>query len=305
MSVRVVASVALLVVAIAGCGGTNADPPDAQPGGQPASTTAPASTLDVSAVTVAETTTTESATTSAPSTTAPPESTTTAAPESTTTAAPATTRAGVEDLPSGWYCRDLVAARYSYAEAVAYWISEGSPDRMDADLNGIPCETVYSESDVLTFWGDSLPTTTTMGGIEAVWWFSPMEPWEYPFPMSSDRSLYGSGCSPGTTILPDGAWFGFVVDATTTEVQFDLACLVIPDEGHPAVRNDNPSLRSIEVADGTVVHHLRMGEEAAGIRSFDEWRIHGCTTGGDACPMWLFVNDGVVTAMVEVRLYGS
>jgi hypothetical protein len=24
-----------------------------------------------------------------------------------------------------------------------YWSLEGEPDRMDADLNGIPCETLY------------------------------------------------------------------------------------------------------------------------------------------------------------------
>jgi hypothetical protein len=29
---------------------------------------------------------------------------------------------------------------YDYTAAVSYWTSEGSPDRMDADRNGIPCE---------------------------------------------------------------------------------------------------------------------------------------------------------------------
>ena len=33
-------------------------------------------------------------------------------------------------------------------------------DQPDADRNGIPCETVYQESEVLAFWGDPLPTTT-------------------------------------------------------------------------------------------------------------------------------------------------
>jgi hypothetical protein len=36
---------------------------------------------------------------------------------------------------------------------VAYWYDEGLPDRMDADGNGIPCETVYPAAVVQAFWG--------------------------------------------------------------------------------------------------------------------------------------------------------
>jgi hypothetical protein len=43
---------------------------------------------------------------------------------------------------------------YSYPAAVEYWRLEGYTDRMDADLNGIPCETVYPRSDVVAYWGD-------------------------------------------------------------------------------------------------------------------------------------------------------
>ncbi len=46
-------------------------------------------------------------------------------------------------LPSGLFCRDLAADGYSYAAAIEYWRVEGMPDRMDADRNGIPCETVH------------------------------------------------------------------------------------------------------------------------------------------------------------------
>jgi hypothetical protein len=64
----------------------------------------------------------------------------------------------VYNLPSGLFCRDLVALGYSYPEAMEYWFLEGEPDRMDTDLNGIPCETVYSPEDVAAFWGESPPT---------------------------------------------------------------------------------------------------------------------------------------------------
>jgi len=49
----------------------------------------------------------------------------------------------VYDLPSGLYCRDLKAMGYSYSQATSYWYYHGRPAMMDADLNGIPCETVY------------------------------------------------------------------------------------------------------------------------------------------------------------------
>ncbi|MGA9596599.1 MAG: DUF3160 domain-containing protein [Acidimicrobiia bacterium] len=48
-------------------------------------------------------------------------------------------------LESGLFCRDLAAMGYGFTEAVAYWLAEGAPDRMDADRNGIPCETVYPD----------------------------------------------------------------------------------------------------------------------------------------------------------------
>ncbi len=55
-------------------------------------------------------------------------------------------------LPSGLFCRDLRARGLSYADAVSYWWQQGGPDRMDADLNGIPCETVYSSYEINGYW---------------------------------------------------------------------------------------------------------------------------------------------------------
>ena len=55
-------------------------------------------------------------------------------------------------LSSGLLCRDLANQGVSYGGAVAYWYTEGLPSRMDADGNGIPCETVYPQSVVDAFW---------------------------------------------------------------------------------------------------------------------------------------------------------
>jgi hypothetical protein len=57
-----------------------------------------------------------------------------------------TSRLAEEPLATGLYCRDLHTDGWSYRSAVRYWLQEGSPQRMDADRDGIPCETVYAES---------------------------------------------------------------------------------------------------------------------------------------------------------------
>ena len=79
--------------------------------------------------------------------------TTTTQPTTTTTARPTTTRAPTPEdrfaaTGSGKLCADLAAVGYSFADAAAYWEWDGRPDRMDADLNGVPCETVYSAEEV-------------------------------------------------------------------------------------------------------------------------------------------------------------
>ncbi len=63
------------------------------------------------------------------------------------------TAAAPGDLPSGLFCRDLAAQGLDYAAAHGYWEAEGRPDRMDADRNGVPCETVYPAEEVEAFLG--------------------------------------------------------------------------------------------------------------------------------------------------------
>jgi hypothetical protein len=59
---------------------------------------------------------------------------------------------GVTPLTSGLLCRDLAGRGTPYAQAVAYWWYYDRPLRMDADQNGLPCETVYSDAVVNDFW---------------------------------------------------------------------------------------------------------------------------------------------------------
>jgi hypothetical protein len=82
----------------------------------------------------------------------------------------------------GMYCKDLVIEEDHppYWSAVLYWLSEGEPDRMDADRDGIPCETVYPEAFIRDFLedpsivGDEDPTVDELDrGMlcrDLIWW---------------------------------------------------------------------------------------------------------------------------------------
>ncbi len=50
--------------------------------------------------------------------------------------------------PPGLFCRDLQARGWDFISALAYWVFHGGPDQMDADLDGIPCETVYPAGEI-------------------------------------------------------------------------------------------------------------------------------------------------------------
>ena len=57
-------------------------------------------------------------------------------------------------LEPGLFCRDLAGMDLSFADAVTYWLLEQAPDRMDADRNGIPCETIYPAEEIDDYFGN-------------------------------------------------------------------------------------------------------------------------------------------------------
>ncbi len=117
-----------------------------------------------------ETTTSTIAPTTAATTTTSSSPTTTNA-EPTTSTTEARDLAPIEALDRGLLCRDLAAMDYPYEAAVWYWIDEGSPARMDADGNGVPCETVYAASDVEAVWAG--PHTEGWQPIRTRWAVQP------------------------------------------------------------------------------------------------------------------------------------
>ena len=97
----------------------------------------------------------EVATEATTSSTAAPTSTAAPVEAPPATAAPAPSGVGdVLTQPAGLFCRDLRSIGYSYSAAVDYWRQHGQPDRMDADLDGVPCETVYPVENIDGYWGE-------------------------------------------------------------------------------------------------------------------------------------------------------
>jgi hypothetical protein len=248
-----------------------------------------------------DTTTSELRTT----TTLPPAATTVAA-ETTTTVPPApprvttTTLAAIGSLASGLFCRDLFPLGYSYEDAVAYWIQDGRPDRMDADTNGIPCETVYDHSAVVAFWGDAL-TTTTAADV----WYAVGAPKYDVTSLPGAGGYFGSGCSPGTSTLPDGIWFGRISAADGSNIRFDLMCFS-SGLGGGEITNSNPTLRTVPVDSAAIVYSII--EDARGL-GWDAIRYSTWLTipesplcAADQCLYWLYVNSGRTTEITEMWL---
>jgi hypothetical protein len=152
------------------------------------------------------------AATTPPATSAGPASASAPAPVKTVTVAPtvkgtatAPRAAGdIRALPSGLFCRDLKAKGYSYVAATDYWRLHGRPNQMDADRNGIPCETVYPRGDVALYWSgreisgyapppaglfcrDLAARGATYGQAVAYWWY-------YGRPARMDADSNGIPC---------------------------------------------------------------------------------------------------------------
>lgn len=140
-----------------------------------------------------------------------------------------------------------------------------------------------------------------------------------PSALPGSDEAAGSGCSPGEGPLPDGIWFGMARAGDATTVQFDLACFFVGEAANAAaaedgvdeipvpndyyIRNENPTTRMAPVGAEAVVHSLGASIDDGYERiSWSEWltaREGFMTCPGDSCLVWLFVNGGAVTEVVE------
>lgn len=125
----------------------------------------------------------------------------------------------------------------------------------------------------------------------------------------------GSGCEDSVYGRPDGIWFGYLVSATASSVDFDLACWFVGDAAVDAsaddgeespppndfyIRNAAETIETIDVEAVTMVSWLAdVGDPASEATiPFDEWLAMR-----DARPvqpgLWLTVQDGQVVEMAE------
>lgn len=124
--------------------------------------------------------------------------------------------------------------------------------------------------------------------------------------LAPESEAQGSGCAPGTGLLPDGAWFGFAKAWSTTEISFDLACWWSGAEAEAQaaangdeafdyyITNDNTTVRLVTIAPTA---EAKKANPDAGIFSVAEVIAdpEGGLPTGAPYPVWIYVNGGVVT----------
>lgn len=135
-------------------------------------------------------------------------------------------------------------------------------------------------------------------------------------PSDTNDLASGSGCKPGTEDgLPDGEWYGYIVDLDATTVEFDLACWFTGDAAIAAadedgaespppndyyVRNENETVRPLAVGDSAQVEYLANNGDpnSATTEGYEDWYVEWEIS--EFVPgYWITVEDGEVTSIVQ------
>ncbi len=125
----------------------------------------------------------------------------------------------------------------------------------------------------------------------------------------------GSGCTPQTSTLPDGQWFGQLkaVDTTAGTLGFDLECFFVGDAANAAatadgqtevpvpddvyIRNESSAVRTQQAVTDVAIGILGSG----GASTDYEPTAHGLSAAGPLIDhgVWLEVKDGWVIAIQQ------
>jgi hypothetical protein len=143
----------------------------------------------------------------------------------------------------------------------------------------------------------------------------------FPTPLPGSDQAHGSGCvTPGgSTTMPDGIWFGFVTAFTPGTVTFDLACFWTGavaeakalEDGAEAfdfyIRNMNPATYPVPLSGSTRVWYIDASSGDVSMPTeipVTSWphpdSVLNCPA--QYCSVWLYINGGVATALVEQYL---
>lgn len=115
-----------------------------------------------------------------------------------------------DDLPPGMLCREAIWWRPFYRQVLGYYFSEGLPDQMDADLDGIPCETVYEEAESYGEWElENMPPDLSCEDLAKDRWYPRAIAYylAYGQPAQLDPDGDGYPCSPGWPDPDDVQYF--------------------------------------------------------------------------------------------------
>jgi hypothetical protein len=145
------------------------------------------------------------------------------------------------------------------------------------------------------------PTTTTT---------SPPAPTTTVDPLAPE----GSGCTPGTAVLPDGEWYGGVRAFDDQGISFDLACLftgnaaieAAAEDGEESpppndyyVRNESDEVRVLAVAPDTPVTWYTSGDPNSDVTgTYAEW-TEFLATQESYLGIWVTVESGAVVEIAE------
>lgn len=149
----------------------------------------------------------------------------------------------------------------------------------------------------------SLPPSGAATSPAHAWTFG--DEWDY----TGADGAQGSGCSPGSAMLPDGVWFGFAHSWSTSSVGIDVACWYSGSaaESVAAARgdevnndfylvNDVTTVRSVSV-DGDVPAKKAAWEDGVVTLSAVMADPGGSLPAVSPYPVWIYVNGGVVTEL--------
>ena len=217
---------------------------------------------------------------------------------------------------------DTTAVAATTATTVTPTTSEAPPPPPSTSATTLPATTVPPPTTAATT-TTAAPTTTTTAAptTTAGTTYVVNELDFFPDPLPGSDQAHGSGCvvPGGSTTLTDGIWFGFVEGYTPGMLTFDLACFYTgavaeakaTEDGEEAydfyIRNNNPGTRQVPVATGARVWYVDM--TSGNVQVPDEIPLASwphpdsfMVCPSTWCSVWLYVNGGEVTAIVEQYL---
>jgi len=158
-------------------------------------------------------------------------------------------------------------------------------------------------------------TTTTLAPI----YYSVANHGIFPVALFTEADGHGSGCTPPGNVLPDGIWFGAAEGLSGSTLTFDLACFwtgaaaqaEAAADGEEAfdfyIRNINPKVFTIPLDPAGSAYSLdqSMPDVSNPLPiPMPVWpeNLGWATCPSEGCMVWIFINGGVVTELVEQYL---